>query len=252
MSEERNQRPKEGSSLPVITLVVLVGLIAALLYVGYEYATDETSTTTEITPNQRLATTEDTPEELTEEEPPAEEVTPPTGTTVAPVPLETAPDAKPTATAPAEGEARSEAEVKDEPKKELPKPEPAKPEPAKPEPARPEPAKTETAAVPAGGASTTHTVQPGQTFYSIATRYNLSAETLKKLNPGVDPSNVKAGSTKLNVKVRAVHTVGAGDILRVVAQKYGVTVDQLMKANGKTKNYAQRGERLVIPYPNKQ
>lgn len=245
MSEERNQRPKEGSSLPVITLLVLVGLIAALLYVGYEYATDETSSTSEITPNQRLSTPADLPEEGTEEEPPAEEVTPPSGTTVAPVPLETAPEAKPTE--PAATDARSEAEVNDEPRRELPKPEPAKPEPAKVEAAKPE-----TAAVPAGGSTTTHTVQPGQTFYSIATRYNLSAETLKKLNPGVDPSNVKAGSTRLNVKVRAVHTVGAGDILRVVANKYGVTVDQLMKANGKTKNYAARGEKLIIPYPTKQ
>jgi LysM repeat protein len=247
MSEERNQRPKESSSLPVITLVALIAIVAGLLYIGYQYATDESSSTSEITPNQRQTTLVEPDEEPIEEAPPAEEIAPPAGTTVAPVPLETAPPAQPAESVKTE-EPRSEAEVTAAPPRELPKPEPAKPEP---KPA-PKTEATKPAAVPAGGSSVTHTVQAGQTFYSIATRYNLSPETLKKLNPGVDPSNVKSGTTRLNVKVRAVHTVGPGDILRRVADKYGVTVDQLMKANGKTKNNAQRGEKLIIPYPTKQ
>jgi LysM repeat protein len=46
--------------------------------------------------------------------------------------------------------------------------------------------------------------------------------------------------------------VGPGDILRVVADKYGVTVEQIMAANKKTKNFAERGEKLIIPFPAKQ
>jgi len=72
------------------------------------------------------------------------------------------------------------------------------------------------------------------------------------MNPNVSEEDVKAGVTKLNVKVRTVHTVGPGDLLRVVAEKYGISKEALMKANGKTKDYAQRGEKLIIPFSDKQ
>ena len=75
----------------------------------------------------------------------------------------------------------------------------------------------------------------------------MKISTLKELNPGVTESDVKAGITKLNVKAMAVHTVGPGDVLRVVAQKYGVSKEALMRAN-----IATRGEKLVIPFPDKQ
>ncbi|MCY7349349.1 MAG: peptidoglycan-binding protein, partial [Cytophagaceae bacterium] len=47
--EERNQRPEEGSKLPSIALAVLIFIIFALLYVGYEYFADQTSSTSELT-----------------------------------------------------------------------------------------------------------------------------------------------------------------------------------------------------------
>jgi LysM repeat protein len=46
--------------------------------------------------------------------------------------------------------------------------------------------------------------------------------------------------------------VGPGDVLRVVASKYGISKDALMKANGKTKDFAERGEKLTIPFPDKK
>lgn len=97
-----------------------------------------------------------------------------------------------------------------------------------------------------------HIVQANETLFSIATRYNISMETMKKLNPTVDPNSIKVGITSLSVPVQAIHTVGPGDILRVVASKYGITVEQLMKANGKSKNFAERGEKLVIPHAQRQ
>lgn len=105
----------------------------------------------------------------------------------------------------------------------------------------------EAPALPANSQEYTHVVQPNETLFSIATRYNLSMETIKKLNPSVEPNSLKVGVTRLKVPVLAIHTVGPGDVLRVVATKYGVTVEQIMKANGKTKNYAERGEKLVVP-----
>ena len=102
-----------------------------------------------------------------------------------------------------------------------------------------------------GGVGSTYTVGNGETFYSVATRYNMKLSTLKALNPAVSENNVKAGA-QLKVKAMAVHTVGPGDVLRVVAQKYGVSKEAIMRANKKSKDIAVRGERLIIPFPDKQ
>ncbi len=94
--------------------------------------------------------------------------------------------------------------------------------------------------------TTDHTVGSGETLFSIANRYSISVETLQNYNLGISANSLKSGA-RLKVPVQAIHTVGAGDILRVVGGKYGVTVDALMKANGKTKNHSERGEKLIIP-----
>lgn len=41
--------------------------------------------------------------------------------------------------------------------------------------------------------STTHTVQRGDTYYSIANRYGVSTASLQAANPGVDPRQLKIG-----------------------------------------------------------
>lgn len=101
------------------------------------------------------------------------------------------------------------------------------------------------------GETAQHTVLDGETFFGIANKFNTSADNLKTLNPDVNPDGIKVGVTKLKVPVQAVHTVGPGDILRVVANKYGISVDALMAANGKKKNNSQRGEKLLIPHKKK-
>ncbi|RRB04461.1 LysM peptidoglycan-binding domain-containing protein [Larkinella rosea] len=261
---KRNPRPTEGSSLPTITLAVLVLTILALLYVGYEYVADDVKGSSELT-NVALDTTVQKPVELPLEPELAAPIEIDTSSRNAPVdmsqntpvPLEEgkeeekkpAPaldsEERPAVGKPAE---KPVAETRTE------KPQEEKPVAEKPKEEKPKEEKKETpkVSVPAGGVSLTHTVKPGETIYSVATKYNLSINTLKALNPDLKDNSVKADVTKLKVKARAYHTVGAGDILRVVAEKYGVTVDALMKANGKTKNYAARGEKLIIPYAEKQ
>ncbi|GAA4413420.1 hypothetical protein GCM10023187_41680 [Nibrella viscosa] len=241
-----NSRSPQTSNLPAITLAVLVLMILALLYIGYEYIKDDTGgseafTNVQIDSTSRQSLAMQTePEVLT-----PEEVTP-TSSDPAPVDLSQAtPPADAVAPTPEKSEPGPTNTEVAKPAAEKPK-EVAKPkEEPKPEAAAP-------AAVKPGGTSYTHTVAAGETLFSVATRYNMSVNTLKALNPGITESDVKAGMTRLNVKIKAVHTVGPGDVLRVVAQKYGVTVDQLMKANKKDRNYAQRGEKLIIPFPNKQ
>jgi LysM repeat protein len=98
----------------------------------------------------------------------------------------------------------------------------------------------------------THVVGEGETFFSIATRYNLTVPTLKGENKDVEQTKLKVGVTKLRIPIQAIHTVGPGDILRVVGNKYGVTAQQIMTANAKDKNFAKRGEKLIIPFSKKK
>ncbi|KAA9355257.1 LysM peptidoglycan-binding domain-containing protein [Larkinella humicola] len=260
---KRNPRQTEGSSLPTITLAVLILTILALLYVGYEYVADDTKGSEELT-SVALDTTVQKPVELPLEPELVAPIEIDTSSRNAPVDLsQTVPspldeekevpkkpaldsEERPAVGKPAE---KPVAEVKEEKPVREEKPVEEKPKEEKPKEEKKETPKVN---IPAGGVSITHTVKPGETIYSVATKYNLSISTLKALNPDLKDNAVKADVTKLKVKARAYHTVGAGDILRVVAEKYGVTVDALMKANGKTKNYAARGEKLVIPYAEKQ
>ncbi|HLL94883.1 MAG TPA: LysM peptidoglycan-binding domain-containing protein [Spirosoma sp.] len=266
-----NPRTAGGSGLPALTLIVLLGLIAALLYVGYDYITDNTNGSDELTSmpldtvsQQPLA--QNNPEMLMS----PEEVD--TSSQPAPVDLS---QATPPADAPV-ADARAEDVAEDNRETTAGKPSPTEkvavkkpaPKPAvekvtvkpveKPKAENPkvEKPKEEVAVVKpklaAGGVSSSYTVGAGETFYGVANRYNMKLSTLKELNPGVSESDVKAGVTKLTVKAMAVHTVGPGDVLRVVAQKYGVSKEALMKANKKSKDIATRGEKLIIPFPDKQ
>ncbi|GAB4008436.1 hypothetical protein GCM10028808_14530 [Spirosoma migulaei] len=266
-NQSSNPRPAGNSSLPAITLVVLVGLIAALLYVGYGYITDDTNGSDELT-NVALDTASQQP--LAQNDPEMlmspEEVD--TSSQPAPVDLSqaTPPADAPEANAKAEEVAEDNRETTDGKPAPDEKPAAVKPAPEKPKekpvekPAEVKPKEekpktdvvVEKVKVKPGGVSSTYTVGSGETFYGVANRYNMKLATLKALNPGVSESDVKAGVTKLNVKVMAVHTVGPGDLLRVVAQKYGVSKEALMRANKKSKDIATRGEKLIIPFPDKQ
>lgn len=97
------------------------------------------------------------------------------------------------------------------------------------------------------GKNYTYVVEKGETFLGIANRFGLKYDQLKSLNPNVDPAGLKVGVTKLNVKVKAIHTVGPGDVLRVVAEKYHVSKESIMKVNHKDQDITLRGEQLVIP-----
>jgi LysM repeat protein len=228
--EPRNERPKEASrNLPMAVLLVLVGIICALLYIGWKFMSDDTSASEDLT-----AAPADSVANAIKMEPEPETVEPTTATSTAELPPIDVPkvgdkkdniasvEKKPAETKPVE-------KPKEEKPKETPKVE-----------------------IPTGGETYTHTVGDGETFFGIANRYNIKKETLKAMNPSVDESGIKVGVTRLKIRIKAIHTVGPGDIIRVVSKKYGVSQTLIMQANKKTKNVAQRGETLIIPYAEKQ
>jgi LysM repeat protein len=92
------------------------------------------------------------------------------------------------------------------------------------------------------GKSYTYQADAGETAETIANHFGLTVDQLKSMNP----SGIKGGS-KVKVKVQAVHIVGKGDVLRVVAEKYHISKKSLMEANHKTEDMTMRGEELVIP-----
>lgn len=108
-----------------------------------------------------------------------------------------------------------------------------------------------------GNAATldTYTVKAGDTLYSIASKYGLTVNELKQLNQLT--SDVLSIGQVLNVSNSSTpttpthpsntYTVKSGDSLYSIARKYGITVDALKNANGKTSNLLSIGEVLVIP-----
>ncbi len=214
--EDRNPKPEPpNSTTPTAVLAILIVLVCVLLYVGWQMMSDESNSSSELA---------------------AEEMVVPKTTDSVVV---------------------DEDDMKDQ-KTEVSSPEVAKTEEKTSETvasdAKAEEKKEEKISEPVAikGETAKYTVKSGETFFGIANKFNVSASTMKKLNPGVDPEGIKVGVTKLTVPVQAVHTVGPGDILRVVAIKYGISVEQLMAANGKTKNFSERGEKLLIPKKEKE
>ena len=119
----------------------------------------------------------------------------------------------------------------------------------------------------------THTVQPGETTYSIAKRYSLAINTLIQDNPGLDPSHLKAGqellirksemdktspqqilsqmddfaSTLTEVSDEYVyHLVEMGETLYAISREYGVTVADI-EAGNDVRGGLKAGVLLRIP-----
>ena len=102
---------------------------------------------------------------------------------------------------------------------------------------------------PVTGDYTVYTISKGDSLYSIAQKYNTTVDALVKYN-NLSSTNLKVGEqlliptseSKLNT-----YTVKSGDSLYSIAKKYGITVDELKKANGLTSNNLSLNQKLVIP-----
>jgi LysM repeat protein len=108
----------------------------------------------------------------------------------------------------------------------------------------------------------THVVQANENLYRIALNYNISVEALMQANGLTDPDLVMEGTTLIipigssaPVAVAAnpapaagTHTVAPGETLLQIARRYGLTVDDLIRANNIINpSLITVGQVLVIP-----
>lgn len=168
---------------------------------------------------------------------------------------------EPTSTATAVPPATSTPTATEKP---TPRPEPTATE--KPTP-RPEPTATkrpQPTATPRAAAQRTYTVRPGDTLRSIAEDFGVTVEALLRVNglsrsegdnlrPDqvlVIPSGSTAPAPTRPRQQRQTYTVQAGDSLRSIAERFGVTVQALLDANGLSPQEGDQirpGQKLIIP-----
>ena len=127
-------------------------------------------------------------------------------------------------------------------------------------------------AVTVNRSAESHTVEPGQTYYSISKLYGLTVDELLSLNnltadnklevgqklavkltPGgrlVQPS-VTAKSAPVSVPSSGVtfHTVAKGETMFRISQIYGVTIEQIQEWNKLTDTGVKLGQKIKIVKP---
>ncbi|HEX2622242.1 MAG TPA: LysM peptidoglycan-binding domain-containing protein [Phototrophicaceae bacterium] len=116
----------------------------------------------------------------------------------------------------------------------------------------------------APGDQVTHVVTYGDTLYKIALRYGVTMDDIAKANnltnwshivigetlliPGLTvPDNSEVVNNPLIAGTPTTHVVTYGETLNSIAQKYGLTVEDLMKSNNITNpNLIFRGQELAV------
>ena len=104
----------------------------------------------------------------------------------------------------------------------------------------------------------TYTVQKGDTLYSIALKYNTNVNDLKRLN-NLENNILQVGQVlripKRNIpesENENLYTVLNGDSLYSIANKYNVTVSDLIDANNLPTTVLTVGQTLIIPNRNNE
>ncbi len=114
----------------------------------------------------------------------------------------------------------------------------------------------------------TYAVQTGDTLFSIALQFDVSPNEIVAANTLSDPNNVFVGQELLipgyqpagssspspatgssaSGGAPAIHVVQSGEVLSVIAEKYGISLDELVGANRiANPNLVSPGTELVIP-----
>jgi LysM repeat protein len=111
------------------------------------------------------------------------------------------------------------------------------------------------AAAPATTAGTrTHRVEWGETWYGIARSYSIPPAALAAANPQVDPERIRTGQVlripgadPARQPGQRSHVVRSGETLWGIARQYGVTMEQVRRANRLPDDQVRLGQTLIIP-----
>lgn len=88
-------------------------------------------------------------------------------------------------------------------------------------------------------------IRKGDTMYKIAAKFGNKPADVMSLN-GLTDMSVQADKD-IKVKIKAIHTVGGGEGLLSVAEKYSVAAKSIKVANGLTSDVIPAGSKLIIP-----
>ena len=95
-------------------------------------------------------------------------------------------------------------------------------------------------------------VKKGDTLYSIASKFNTTVDTIKRLN-NLTTNTLSIGQililpTNEDIEIDTIiYTIKKGDTLYSIANKYNTTVDTLKRLNNLTTNDLKIGDTLIIP-----
>lgn len=104
-----------------------------------------------------------------------------------------------------------------------------------------------------------YNIRPGDTYFSLARRFNITLQALSSANPGVDPARLQIGQP-ICIPAPApppfpcprgfLYTLMQGDTFFSLARRYGTTVDAIIAANpGIDPGRLLTGQQLCIPVP---
>lgn len=102
-----------------------------------------------------------------------------------------------------------------------------------------------------------HTIEKGDTLYSLSKKYNTPIDSILKKNKISDPSKIKIGQ-KIIIPVKneekkdtdsyITYIIQKGDTLFALAKKFGINLSQILKLNGiNDKTPLKIGQILKIP-----
>lgn len=102
-----------------------------------------------------------------------------------------------------------------------------------------------------------YTIRPGDTFFALSRRFNVSLDDLVEANPGVDPDRLFVGQVVcIPLAVPPVrcpvgsftYTIQPGDTLFALARRFNTTVVSIIGLNpGITPEALLIGQRICIP-----
>jgi len=103
-----------------------------------------------------------------------------------------------------------------------------------------------------------YAIRPGDTFFSLARRFNTTVDAIMAANPGVSPTNLQIGQV-ICIPVAPTpglcpggffYTIRAGDTYFSLARRFGISVAAIIAANpGVDPDRLQIGQQICIPAP---